>query len=70
MVDFHNRVNPPFVAARQSIEAGAISAPVYGYVRLSNTSFVPMEMLSWGSRSSALWFLGSHCVEPDAVSAG
>ena len=24
MVDFHNRVNPPFVAARQSIEVGAI----------------------------------------------
>jgi predicted dehydrogenase len=63
MVDFHNRVNPPFVAARQSIEVGAIGAPVYGYVRLSNTTFVPMEMLSWGSRSSALWFLGSHCVD-------
>jgi len=63
MVDFHNRVNPPFVAARRSIEAGEIGRPAYAYIRLSNTTFVPQEMLSWASRSSALWFLGSHTVD-------
>ncbi len=63
MVDFHNRVNPPFVAARQSIAAGEIGRPSYAYIRLSNSLFVPLEMLSWADRTSALWFLGSHTVD-------
>jgi predicted dehydrogenase len=29
----------------------------------SNTIFVPMKMLSWASKSSALWFLGSHVID-------
>jgi predicted dehydrogenase len=63
MVDFHNRVNPPFVAARESVRNGEIGTPAYGYARLSNTTFVPLEMLSWANRSSALYFLGSHAVD-------
>jgi predicted dehydrogenase len=63
MVDFHNRANPPFVAARDSVRDGAIGIPSYGYARLSNTTFVPLEMLSWANRTSALWFLGSHAVD-------
>lgn len=63
MVAYHNRVSPPFVAAKQSIDAGEIGKPAYGYIRLSNTTWVPMEMLSWGSKSSALWFLGSHTID-------
>ncbi|PWH19946.1 MAG: sugar dehydrogenase [Ardenticatenia bacterium] len=63
MVDYHNRVSPPFVAAKQSVDAGEIGTPAYGYIRLSNTTWVPMEMLTWGSKSSALWFLGSHTID-------
>src|SRR3954471_8496086 len=63
MVDFHNRANPPFVAAREQVQSGALGTPAYGYARLSNTTFVPLEMLSWADRSSALWFLGSHAVD-------
>jgi predicted dehydrogenase len=63
MVDFHNRANPPFVAARDSVRDGAIGTPSYAYARLSNTTFVPLEMLSWADRSSALFFLGSHAVD-------
>jgi predicted dehydrogenase len=63
MVDFHNRVNPPFVAARDNVQSGALGTPAYGYIRLSNTTFVPQEMLSWADRTSALWFLGSHAVD-------
>ena len=63
MVDFHNRVNPPFVAARDNVQSGTIGTPAYGYARLSNTTFVPLEMLRWADRSSALWFLGSHAVD-------
>lgn len=63
MVDFHNRANPPFVAARDNVRGGAIGTPAYGYARLSNTTFVPLEMLRWADRSSALWFLGSHAID-------
>ena len=63
MIDFQNRVNPTFVAAKQSIEAGEIGRPSYAYIRLSNTLFVPLEMLSWASESSALWFLCGHTVD-------
>jgi predicted dehydrogenase len=63
MVDFHNRVNPPFVAARDNVRGGALGEPAYAYVRLSNTTFVPTEMLRWADRSSALWFLGSHTID-------
>ena len=60
MVDFHNRVNPPFVAAKQSLDNGDLGELKYIYARLSNTTFVATQMLSWASRSSALWFLASH----------
>jgi predicted dehydrogenase len=63
MVDYQNRVNPPFVTARNSIEAGEIGRPAYGYIRLSNTTWVPMEMIPWGSKTSSLWFLGIHCID-------
>jgi predicted dehydrogenase len=63
MVDFHNRVNPPFVAAHRSLRSGEIGRPAYIYARLSNTTYVPTRMLPWASRSSALWFLASHTVD-------
>jgi predicted dehydrogenase len=63
MVDFHNRVNPAIVQIRDAIASGEIGRPIHGYARLSNTTFVPLSMLSWASKSSALWFLGSHVVD-------
>ncbi len=60
MVDFHNRVNPPFVSVKQSLENGDLGELKYIYARLSNTTFVATQMLSWASRTSALWFLASH----------
>lgn len=63
MVDFHNRVNPPMVSARDAIRRGAIGRPRYVYARLSNTTMVPTEMLRWAGNSSALWFLASHMVD-------
>jgi predicted dehydrogenase len=63
MVDFHNRLNPPMVAAKQAVERGDIGTPTYVYARLSNTIAVPQDMLRWSSHSSALWFLGSHMVD-------
>jgi predicted dehydrogenase len=63
MVDFHNRVNPPFVAAREAIARGDLGKPALVYARLSNTRAVPEDMLRWSGDSSALWFLGSHMVD-------
>jgi predicted dehydrogenase len=63
MVDFHNRVNPPMVAARDAVRRGDVGTPAYVYTRLSNTIAVPEDMLKWSGRSSALWFLGSHMID-------
>jgi predicted dehydrogenase len=63
MVDFHNRANPPMVAARDAVARGDIGRPSYVYARLSNTVVVPQDMLKWSGHSSALWFLGSHMVD-------
>jgi len=63
MVDFHNRVNPPMVHARDAIRRGDVGTPTYLYARLSNTTAVPTEMLRWSSQSSALWFLASHMID-------
>ncbi|MFE6189735.1 Gfo/Idh/MocA family protein [Streptomyces sp. NPDC056465] len=63
MVDFHNRVNPMMVSAKQAIDRGDIGSPAYVYSRLSNTMAVATGMLSWASHSSALWFLASHTID-------
>jgi predicted dehydrogenase len=63
MIDFHNRVNPVFAQMRAMVQAGDIGTARHGSARLSNTTFVPFEMLNWAAKSSALWFLGSHLVD-------
>lgn len=63
MVDFHNRVNPAFVTSRQAVLNGELGELKYIYARLSNTAFVPTQMLPWASKSSALWFLASHTLD-------
>lgn len=60
MVDFHNRWNPSFIAAKDAIASGRLGDPKYVYIRHSNTKYVPFKMLNWSSQSSVLWFLGSH----------
>ena len=63
MVDFHCRWCPPIVIARDNIEQGHLGKIVSAYIRLNDTIYVPTEMLSWASKSSILWFLGSHAVD-------
>ncbi len=63
MVDFHARWNPPFAIARRNIEEGALGRIMSAYFRLNDTVSVPTGMLSWASKSSILWFLGSHTVD-------
>jgi len=63
MVDFHKRWNRAMCTAKRAVGEGEIGRPVFAYIRLSDTLFVPTQMLSWAHRSSPLWFLGSHCVD-------
>lgn len=63
MLDFHNRVNPAVAALQETVARGDLGRIIHGHLRLSNTTFVPLEMLNWAGNSSALWFLGSHAVD-------
>lgn len=63
MIAFENRWNPAFVAAKQAVSDANFGALRYQRANLSNTTFVPTEMLSWAKHSSPLWFLMSHTVD-------
>ena len=63
MVDFHNRWNPPFVQAKRSLTNGELGDLAAASIRLSNTTFVPTEMLGWSAQTTVAWFLGSHCID-------
>jgi len=63
MVDFHNRWNPPFHETHRMLRAGELGSPRFVSFRLSDTKFVPYEMIGWADKSSVLWFLGSHAVD-------
>jgi len=63
MVDLHNRWNPPFAAARESIANGELGEIVSGYFRLNDIKWVATDLLPWAAQSSILWFLGSHSLD-------
>ena len=63
MVDFHNRWNPGVSEIKKAVRAGDLGRVEMSYHLLSDTIFVPAEMLSWAGRSSILWFLCSHCLD-------
>jgi len=63
MVDFHNRWSPPFCALKTALDAGELGAARTISYRLNDTIFVPTRMLRWSARSSAAWFLASHCLD-------
>jgi predicted dehydrogenase len=63
MVDFHARWHPLFMGAKSYVERGDLGTPVMAYARLSDTIWVPTEMLSWGGRSGPEWFLFPHTMD-------
>ena len=63
MVDFHNRWSPIFNHARGARERGELGRALLVSIHMSNSKFVPTQMLSWGGRSSVLWFLGAHALD-------
>jgi predicted dehydrogenase len=60
MVNFSNRWFPPYRLAKETIESGEIGKIASAYARLSDTIYVPTEMIKWSGKTSVLWFLGSH----------
>jgi predicted dehydrogenase len=62
-VDFHNRWSPVYNHLKQALDAGELGEPQMVYYRLSDTIFVPTQMLKWAGRSSVAWFLSSHCLD-------
>lgn len=63
MVNFSNRWNPKFLAARGAIDSGRLGEFVMGYSRLSNTISVPTGMLAWATQSGPEWFLFPHTID-------
>jgi predicted dehydrogenase len=63
LVGFENRWNPHVRAAHRSIAGGDAGAHITSTATLSNTWYVPTEMLSWASRSSPAWFLMPHTID-------
>jgi predicted dehydrogenase len=63
MVNFSNRWNPKFLAAREAMTSGRLGEFVMGYSRLSNTISVPTGMLAWATQSGPEWFLFPHTID-------
>jgi predicted dehydrogenase len=63
MVAFHNRWSPPYATLKSRVDSGELGHPIYAYVRLCDTIYVPTRMISWSSKTSVIWFLGSHVVD-------
>jgi predicted dehydrogenase len=63
MVDWHNRWNPPCYYAWKAVREGNLGDIRYIYYRLSDTVYVPTQMLPWANKSSVMWFLGSHALD-------
>lgn len=63
MVDLHNRWSPPFNAAHEAIQRGDLGEVYSAYIRLNDIKWVATDMLRWASKSSILWFLGSHSLD-------
>ncbi|RLE89749.1 MAG: hypothetical protein DRJ49_01985 [Thermoprotei archaeon] len=61
--NFANRWNPPFVEVKRQFENGEMGDPVHAYIRLSDTIYVPIEMIKWSSRTNVAFFLMSHTVD-------
>ncbi len=62
-VAFENRWNPSFRKLRRVVEAGDLGEIVSVTAVLSNSYYVPTEMLSWAGSSSPAWFLMPHVLD-------
>jgi len=62
-VNFSNRWNPPFVAARKTIADGGVGQVLTMNSRLNNTITSPTKRLAWAGQSTPGWYLLSHTID-------
>ena len=62
-INLGNRWNSGFTNIRESVQAGEVGVPVYGYCRCSDTVWIPTRMLSWAGQSGPQWFLFAHSMD-------
>lgn len=62
-VNYSNRWNPPFVAAKAAIDRGDLGDFVTLATRLNNVISSPRNNLSWAKETTSAWFLISHCLD-------
>lgn len=62
-VNFAQRFNPRWIAAKEAIRDGAIGTPVSGRARIVNTIAVPTGMLRWSGASGPEWFILPHIAD-------
>lgn len=62
-VNYSNRWNPPFVAAKQAIDRGELGDFVTLSTRLNNSIGSPTERLGWAGNTTSGWFLLSHTID-------
>ncbi|MFD1714613.1 Gfo/Idh/MocA family protein [Amnibacterium flavum] len=63
LVGFENRWNPHVVRAHDLVASGDLGSPITSSATLSNSYFVPTQMLSWAAASSPAWFLMPHTLD-------
>lgn len=61
-VDFHKRWDPVAINVREYLKKSD-GFPIRGYMSMDDIIAVPTEWFNWGSRSTPMDFLGSHCVD-------
>ena len=79
MINQSNRWMLAFAQTKEALDAGELGDPLYCYARLSNTLYVPTQMLSWSAQTRlphwlichrldiARWYFGCEAVRVNAV---
>jgi predicted dehydrogenase len=61
LVGFENRWNPHVIKAKDELDG--LGRVITASATLSNSYYVPTEMLSWAAASSPIWFLMPHTTD-------
>ncbi len=79
MINWSNRWMQAFAQTKEALDAGELGDPLYCYARLSNTLYVPTQMLSWSANTRlphwlichrldiARWYFGCEATRVTAV---
>lgn len=62
-VNFSNRWNPPFAAAKRVLDSGEIGEVVSVNTRLNCSILTPTKRLPWAAQSTVAWFLHTHTID-------